>query len=127
NTFTGLIDSLAMPLCFGQSNGYAQLITDGGFSPFVFLWPDSSLLSIRNDLEAGTYSVALSDSLGCVDTLIVIIDQPTPLLANINSTDESMLGGKDGSAWIAPSGGTPGYSVLWSNGATTDTISPLPP
>ena len=126
-TFTGLTDSLAMPLCFGQSNGYAQLSADGGFSPIVFLWPDSSLLLIRNDLAAGTYSVALSDSLGCVDTVIVIIDQPDPLLANINSTDESVLGGKDGSAWIAPSGGSQGYTVLWNNGETTDTISPLPP
>ncbi len=127
NALLGTIDSTAMPLCFGQPNGYAKLSSNGGLPPLVFLWPDSSLLQIRNDLAAGTYSVALSDSLGCVDTLVVIIGQPTPLLANIGSMAESGLGSNDGAAWVAPTGGTPGYTVLWGNGETTDTISPLAP
>ncbi|MCF8238144.1 MAG: SprB repeat-containing protein [Saprospiraceae bacterium] len=127
NAPVGIIDSTAMPLCFGQANGYAGLSATGGLPPVVFTWPDSSHLQIRNDLSAGSYIVTLMDSIGCTDTLIVVISQPTALLANIGSAPESAQGADDGSAWVAPSGGTPGYTVLWSTGGTTDTITMLAP
>src|SRR6185295_13421637 len=40
-------------------------------------------------------------------------------------TNVSTAGGNDGAVDITPSGGTPGYSYLWSNTATTQDISTL--
>lgn len=123
----GMIDSISMPLCFGESNGYAALSSTGGIQPHVFTWPDGMSLPVRSDLSAGTYLVLLSDANGCVDSIEVIIEQPSALLANIGSIPESASGADDGVAWVAPSGGTPGYTVLWNTGETSDTIAPLPP
>lgn len=44
----------------------------------------------------------------------------TPFSQNI-----SCFGLSDGIAWISVSGGTPPYSILWSNGASGDSISSL--
>lgn len=123
----GQIDSVANARCFGEPNGYASLSATGGLMPYVFTWPDSMNMAIRNDLSAGNYMVIVSDSLGCVDTLMVSIGQPDALLTGIGSTPESAQGANDGSAWVSPSGGIPGYTVLWSTGETTDTISGLMP
>ncbi len=123
----GMIDSIAHATCFGDANGYATLSATGGMEPHVFTWPDGMSIPVRSDLSAGTYLVLLSDALGCMDTISVTIDQPPALLANIGSSPESAQGADDGSAWVAPSGGTPGYTVLWSTGGTTDTINMLAP
>ncbi|MBK7343427.1 MAG: hypothetical protein IPJ06_10260 [Saprospiraceae bacterium] len=123
----GMVDSTSMLLCFGESNGYAALSSTGGIQPHVFTWPDGMSVPVRSDLSAGTYLVLLSDANGCVDSIDVTIDQPSALLANIGSTPESSSGADDGVAWVAPSGGTPGYTVLWNTGETSDTIAPLPP
>lgn len=124
---TGIIDSLAGVSCFGGTDGYAALSATGGLSPIVFLWPDSMTMSVRNDLSAGTYPVLVSDTLGCTDTLMVTISQPSALLNNMGVTPESAQGANDGTAWVAPTGGTPGYSVLWNTGGTTDTLTSLAP
>lgn len=94
----GMVDSTSMLLCFGESNGYAALSSTGGIQPHVFTWPDGMSVQVRSDLSAGTYLVLLSDANGCVDSIDVIIDQPSALLANIGSTPESASGADDGVA-----------------------------
>ncbi|MBP6183783.1 MAG: T9SS type A sorting domain-containing protein [Saprospiraceae bacterium] len=121
------IDSIAHPVCFGDNNGFASLSGNNGMMPYAFLWPDSSVALVRSDLSAGLYVITLTDQNGCqaVDTLT--LTQPELIVSNIVKTDESGPGLDDGTASVAPSGGTPGYTVLWSTGDTTLSIIDLEP
>ncbi|MFZ2895761.1 MAG: hypothetical protein WA008_07515 [Saprospiraceae bacterium] len=48
------------------------------------------------------------------------------LTIEVGSRNISCFNLIDGIAWVTASGGTPPYTYLWSNGATTDTIYNLP-
>ncbi|MBK9012603.1 MAG: SprB repeat-containing protein [Saprospiraceae bacterium] len=49
------------------------------------------------------------------------------LVTNATSTNETMPGANDGTASASPSGGTPPYDILWSNGLTHWHLSNLVP
>ena len=70
------------------------------------------------NLNAGNYSVTVSDSKGCSFTTAVTINQPTALSLS-TSTTVSTCGNSNGSALSNISGGIPGYTYLWSPGNST--------
>jgi hypothetical protein len=77
-------------------------------------------------LSAGQYKVTVSDAAGCEAVALVEIGEPGLLAAEIiSSEDVSCTGGADGTATVNASGGTGGYSYLWSNGQTTATAAGL--
>ena len=45
--------------------------------------------------------------------------------ASSSTTAVSCFGGSNGGADVSPSGGTPGYTYLWSNGATSCRRDPV--
>ncbi len=52
--------------------------------------------------------------------------QPTKLIIEeLKTWNVSPCSASNGSAEVSASGGTPGYSYLWSNGGTTDSIGSL--
>ncbi len=58
-----------------------------------------------------------------IDTIVVA--EPSPVVLGITGYDVSCFGGNDGSAVVTHTGGTPGYTVTWSNSMTGDSISGL--
>lgn len=53
------------PKCFNEFNGAITLTTTGGTGSYSFLWNNAATTSTVNNLNAGTYSVTIKDSLGC--------------------------------------------------------------
>lgn len=51
-----------------QNNGSINTTVTGGTSPYTYLWNDESVLADRSGLEEGTYSVTVTDDIGCTDT-----------------------------------------------------------
>jgi Secretion system C-terminal sorting domain/SprB repeat/HYR domain len=113
--------------CFGGNNGSATANVAGANLPVTYLWSNGQTAQTANNLTAGDYSVQILDNAGCPATLAVTIAQPNNLSANASSTNESSTGGNNGSATANPTGGTGIYTYLWSNNATTQTISNLAP
>ncbi len=114
--------------CSGQNNGTAEVRTSGGKGPITVRWPDGDTSHMRNNLTARTYQVIATDANGCSDTLNITIEATINLQPNTQKIDESFPGANDGIAYIAPTGGTPPYLVLWSkDNITSDTISNLSP
>ncbi|MEO1629023.1 MAG: SprB repeat-containing protein, partial [Bacteroidota bacterium] len=109
------------------SDGRATAFVRGGTPPFQYRWSNGGNTAGINALPAGTYGVTVNDGAGCLDSVELEILQPTELLANLNSTNESQPNAADGSASVAPSGGTPPYTVLWSTGGNQLSISNLTP
>ena len=111
--------------CFGDTNGSVMANVAGGTPGYTYLWaPGGSTDSGLSGLTGGTYSLTVTDTVGCVFTDSTVVNAPqAPLSASLTSTDDT--GTNDGTASAAPSGGTPPYTYLWSNAGTTATISGL--
>lgn len=111
--------------CFGGTTGAATVNVTGGSSPYTYAWsPSGGTAASATGLSAGTYTVTVTGSDGCTQTQTVTLTQPTAIAMTGNSTAEN-CGDGNGSASISASGGTPGYTYVWSNASTNDTISNL--
>ena len=111
--------------CNGGSNGSINLTPAGGTAPYTFDWGGGIFTEDRTGLSVGTYTVNIKDANGCSGSTSVIITQPTALVATPSSTNVSCNSGSNGTASVSASGGTPGYTYLWNNGATTASITGL--
>ena len=111
--------------CFGDSTGTAQVIGAGGSGALNYLWSTGDTVSNLNNLPSATYTVTVTDSLGCVALDSTLISQPPKLMGSFTSVSILCRGESTGSIDFTPAGGTPPYSFSWSNGAITEDISNL--
>ena len=107
--------------CKGGTNGSVTLLASGGIGPYTYSSSPAGISSgMVTGLAAGTYTVTVTDNILCSKTHTVIITEPLLALSGTASTTPvSCFGGSNGTATITASGGTPNYTYLWSNGATT--------
>lgn len=113
--------------CAGTPTGSISLSVSGGTAPYTYQWINGATTQHLTNLFVGTYSVIVTDAHGCTATAAATIVQPDVLIALATATDVSCYNATNGSISVAVSGGTAPYSYLWSNGATTPTMSGLPP
>jgi gliding motility-associated-like protein len=76
-------------------------------------------------LPAGTFGVTVSDANGCTLSRSVVITQPAAIVLSISGSNLTCAGNGTGSATVGIAGGTAPYTILWSNGATTATVTGL--
>jgi hypothetical protein len=108
--------------CFGGSDGAATVTGNGGTLPYTYLWSNGVVTNFISNVVAGTYTVTVTDALGCTITSSVVISQPTLLTAVISSSTNILCNGaNDGSATVTANGGTSPYTYLWSSGGSSDT------
>ncbi|MDQ3109002.1 MAG: gliding motility-associated C-terminal domain-containing protein, partial [Bacteroidota bacterium] len=109
-------------LCNGGSTGTATVIASGGTTPYTYVWsPVGGNAATASGLQAGTYTVTVTDSAGCPQTQTVTLTEPTPIVVSSTSTPEN-CNNANGTASVTSSGGNPGYTYLWSNSTTNDSI-----
>lgn len=113
--------------CFGANNGTAEVSLIGAADPVVYEWSNGAGTAAVTNLAPGLYTVNVTDGNNCPASLNITIAEPLQLAANANSTHETAAGANDGTATANPTGGTSGYSYIWNNGATTQTINNLAP
>ena len=88
------------PLCNADCNGEAWLTALGGNPPFTYSWDDPSnqTSDTATALCVGLYTVTVTDSLGCVATAQVTLDEPDPISLSILIVNNSSCSGNcDGS------------------------------
>lgn len=116
--------------CFGGANGICVAQASGGTPPYNYNWlPVNTNSAAVTGLSAGTYTVSITDSKGCLTTNTVTVTQPTlALTATGNGSPTFCFGGSNGSATVTPVGGTPGYSYTWTpSGGNNQSASGLTP
>src|SRR5690606_20490184 len=104
-------------LCNGASTGTLDAVVEGGKPPYTYAWsPSNATTASVTNVPAGTHTVTVTDDRGTVKTASATITEPTLILPALTFTNVSCNGKNDGSATVAPSGGVPPYTVLWSDG-----------
>ena len=113
--------------CFSDCNG-SLLATNiaGGIPPYSFNWSDALGQSNATAIGLcnGNYSVTVTDASGCFDKIPGVVTSPSQVTFTTAVTQPG-CGLCDGVAVITPTGGTPSYSIVWSNTQTGTTASNL--
>jgi len=106
--------------CFGSANGQATATASGGAAPYTFVWSNGQTGATATGLAAGVYITTYTDASGCSGTASVTLTQPSAVTATITSqTNVLCNGAATGSATVAATGGTGGYTFVWSPGFQT--------
>jgi hypothetical protein len=108
--------------CFGGNDGSIALSVFGGTMPYTFSWSNGSNLNPVTGLLAGTYTCTIIDASGCasIASTSIVLQPAAPLTTTITSSPVSCFGGNNGTATVAPNGGTAPYTFVWSDGQTTN-------
>ncbi len=127
NPCSGLMieSSFNNPSCFGSNDGNIVIETTGGEAPYSFDWNGLGTTNSLTDLEAGLYTVVVTDGANCSAQSSFELTSPDEIVLTLESTNESNLGAMDGSATVSVTGGTEPYTYEWSNGTNTDNITNL--
>lgn len=114
------------PVCAGESDGSITVNSGNGVPPLSYLWSNGEATQTISDLDAGTYSVTVTDALGCTGTKSATLSYQSNLSVTTTSVNPTCSNSSNGSVGANPAGGVPPYTYLWSNGGTTSTMNNLP-
>lgn len=134
-TTTSTYGGGAQVSCSDAQDGSIDLTVTGGTAPYTYAWSDGlGFNSTDEDLSGlapGTYTVTVTDAMGCSTTTSVTLDAPEPLtmtaeLSGTPGSNVSCTDAQDGSITLSISGGVAPYTYLWSNNSQAAAITGLP-
>jgi hypothetical protein len=111
--------------CLGANDGAIALNPIGGSAPYTYLWSTGATTATITGLAPGIYMVTVSEGSGCQIAKTYMLSDPAELTATASGTNPACPGSASGTATVVASGGTPPYTYLWSNGATTASVGNL--
>lgn len=130
------INELSTPLIVGVSatnettigamDGTATVIAAGGITPYTYLWSTGDTIPNLDSLSSGTYSITVTDTLGCQGEGSGFVPSGDCVLSATSSiTPNRCFGDSTASISLDVMNITSNNSFLWSNGDTTSTIENL--
>jgi len=129
-----LLTTIGNVSCFGADDGVITPSAVGGATPYLFSNDGGSTYytsgNVFSNLDGGFYFVTVVDSLGCLDTDSIFVEEPALLdITNINIDNVSCNGANDGQLTPVISGGRTPYTYLWDdiNNQNTASASGLSP
>lgn len=127
-------------LCNGNNDGVLTATVRNGQAPYSYVWSNGAGTITRDTLKnlgPGTYTLTLTDNLGCTDTTQINLTQPPPLVAACQViSDLTTVGGRDGRAKLKYTGGTGTIALDWggsqpgsvtASGRDSISLGSLPP
>ncbi|MBR10618.1 MAG: hypothetical protein CMP48_23410 [Rickettsiales bacterium] len=119
------LDEIVNNVCAGDLKGEVNISVVGGVAPYRYRWSTGATSQDLVNVKSGKYSVEITDSNGCIDTLSAEITEPPLLEVKVESTNILCYGNKSGSINLTVTGGTKPYAYEWSNGAKTEDVASL--
>ncbi len=123
------VDTIIHATCF-NGFGSASVIASGGVLPYSYSWSSPAIGqtgSGANNLIAGSYTVTITDTNGCVTSTNLIVKQPLQVITSTGPNDTLCLG-QTGNLSATAVGGAGGYYYAWQpSGAITSGTLPITP
>lgn len=108
-------------ICPRDSNGALVVVPSGVHPPFSVLWSTGATTQEITGLFPNDYSVVITDSLGCRDTLAFLLPDAEGFDVMLDSIQAATNGQNNGHIEISVTGNNGPYTFEWSNNA-----GPLP-
>lgn len=82
-THLAAAESITIPTCYGGSDATIEVTPSGGKAPYTYLWNTGEKSNRLSNAAAGDYSVAITDSKGCIINYNYKIDNPQKDVINL--------------------------------------------
>ncbi len=114
-------------LCHGDANGVLKLDSITSVKPITDIrWSNGSIDPQQIiDLQAGVYSVIVTDINGCTGQASASVFQPDVLSVSLKGTPPRCQGDENGSLSASVAGGVQPYKYAWSTAQNSATIDQL--
>lgn len=110
--------------CFGKKDGSIKLNLKGGVGKTTIRWDHGAELENLFNLSSGFYGVTVRDETDCIIRSEFNIVEPALLQIEPKVTDAlDCINTQSGEISLGITGGTPPYSILWSNGSTSEILT----
>jgi gliding motility-associated-like protein len=114
--------------CNGGNDGSATATPVGGTVTITYAWsPAGGTGAVASGLIAGTYTVNVIDSKGCIAQSTVAVTEPPVISLSAPAVGKICIG-QNATLTATPTGGTPAYTIAWTPGTQTGpsiSVSPV--
>jgi gliding motility-associated-like protein len=112
--------------CPSTFDGSIVVTPTGGVTPISVVWNNGATGLTNNNLRAGSYTVTLTDQLGCTYTSDYTLISPPELNIEFSTESPTCLGDQDGSIIVTNVAGGAGPFALSLNDQVLQTTSTFP-
>lgn len=121
-----IIDLVVTNRTCTNSNGSINLSITGGTAPISYAWSNSEITEDINGLTEGTYSVIVTDGIGCTAEASAVVGTNSGTLnILLPIIEDETCSSSNGSIDITVQGALNPTVIEWSNGASTEDITGL--
>ncbi|MDX2285736.1 MAG: gliding motility-associated C-terminal domain-containing protein [Bacteroidia bacterium] len=110
----------------GAADGMVRVNVSGGFAPYTYAWNSEppQYTQTASGLQAGSYTVTVTDAIACTASASIAIQAPAPLMAAVSVVKSpSCPGRSDGILLASASGGVPPYQIEWNHAGGSGAVA----
>jgi len=111
--------------CPGFNNGFATANPQGGVMPYTYQWANGVTQQVVTNAAPGTYSVTVTDAVGCSATTIINVPAAPAFTVTAAGSNPSTCGVNNGTATANVTQGSGPFTYIWNTGSTAQTITGL--
>lgn len=117
--------TITEPSCNNMNDGSISTIVTGLNTPYTYNWSSGQSTQNITNLNAGNYTLTVTDSLGCISQVTYNLNNPPVFSPIINTNNISCYGANDG--FIEVINEPISTTYIWSNSSTANSINNLTP
>ena len=103
--------------CYGSTDGSASIAVAGGTGSYNIQWSNGATGLNLAGISSNWYSFTITTSPNCFLTDSIWVDQPTPLVIQVDTIPPTCISAFDGEINVVAFGGTPGYQYFLNGNA----------
>ncbi len=108
--------------CHGEADGILKVNVNQGIPPFIYHWNTGGSADQLTKASVGTYSVTVTDNVGCKEHTSFDLNEPDPIVLDATITNVSCFSLSDAEIELDATGGNGNYVYRWENNPLENNI-----